>query len=116
MTVLLLDVDGASPVELAAGLAGAYGAAQQRKISPGAYRVQCDVDIVLRDSTSETLRSGSGGNKLEVPIFGGTPADVWISSGNIVLAARGAAGVAWLIPLVDHDELKERMRALRCAG
>lgn len=114
MTTLLLDINGAVAVQCAGGAVGAYGAAQTRDIEPGAYRVQCDADCVVRDSPADTLRTGDGGNKMEVPVFAEQPADVWLTRGKVTVAARAAAAVVWLIPLVDFDELQRRARANRC--
>jgi hypothetical protein len=111
MTTLLLDVNGAIAIQCSGGGAGAYGTPAPRKIQPGAYRVQCDADCVLRDTPSQELRLGDGGNKLEVTVFGENPADVWITSGDIVVAARAAAAIVWLIPLVSYDE---KRAAARC--
>lgn len=110
MTTLLLDVNGAIAIQCSGGGAGAYGTASARKIQPGAYRVQCDADCVIRDTPSQELRLGDGGNKLEVAVFAETPADVWVSGGEIVVAARAAAAIVWLIPLVSYDE----KRAAKC--
>lgn len=114
MTTLLLDVNGAIAIQCAGGGAGAYGASETRDVEPGAYRVQCDADCVLRDSPTEELRLGDGGNKLEVPVFSKEPADVWVTRGKVTVAARAAAAVVWLIPLVDYEELQRRARASRC--
>jgi hypothetical protein len=112
VTTLLLDVNNALAIQCAGGGPGAYGAASVRKIQPGAYRVQCDADCVVRDTPSEELRLGDGGNKLEVTVFAENPADVWITGGDVVVAARAAAAVVWLIPLVSYEE--KRAAARQC--
>lgn len=110
MTTLLLDVNGAIAVQCSGGGAGAYGEASMRKVAPGAYRVQCDADCVIRDNPSDALRLGDAGNKIEVTVFAESPADVWLRAGDVIVAARAAAAIVWLIPLVSYDELRASQR------
>lgn len=112
MTTLLLDVNGAIAIQCSGGGAGTYGTPAPRKVPPGAYRVQCDADCIVRDTPSQELRLGDGGNKLEVTVFAENPADVWFTAGELVVAARAAAAIVWLIPLVSYEEM--RMRAAKC--
>lgn len=103
-TMLLLDIESMIPIECAAGAAGAYGAAVPLSIRPGPYLVRCDADVVVRVSASEELRTGAAGNKIEFPVSPSTPLPVLFRSGRVVVAARDAAAIVWLVPLVSIDE------------
>ena len=101
---MLLDIAGSRHVECAAPAAGgAYGAASAVTLAPGAYLVRCDADVVIRESSGEDLRTGSGGNKIEFPVSPQTPLPVFIRDGRVIVAARDAAAIVWFVPLVVLD-------------
>ncbi len=112
--VAALDLDGAICFELdAPGGAGAYGAVVSRALERGLYMVIVDSTVCVRDSDSQALRLGTGGNKLEVPFTVDNPMPIVVRTGNVVMAARDAAALVWFVPmrLLSADDVADVCRA-----